>query len=390
LGSNWKDVQPTDDGPLKKYDLAAGNPILANPALPREPLAAVPDTVWVDPKTGMLAKTITHLSNSVRTWEVTVAYEFGIDGPADIYGAGVPRDARIVDNRPSPETKQILDRVQNRINKGFDNYVGVLTDSLARPEGGVDPIRTTVKLFARKGQLGLAQTYAVLPRRLPNHPGIALPDKWPDVSGEELFALARESTPHSFVAFDKEKVYAGRFLRGRMDPSYAATVDRWTAMNLSNVAQYMWPNFGAFNRYTPQTQFRLVSEDTDHPGLVGIEVNSFGPSNDYYNAQSVFWIDPGQDDLLVEQTETTFRRGSALNREGATDTRVTEVGRLPDGRAYPARWTVTVRRPNPDGFLDPYLTRECRLVMMPDKGFNASWIPGAPAAASAGSAAAPK
>jgi hypothetical protein len=323
----------------------------------------------------MIAKTTTKMGNGAREWEVVVSYEYGIDGPADIYGLNVPRDARIVDNRPSEETKQVLQRIEARINKGFGDYVAVLTDSLSRPEGGPDTVRTNVRLLARKGSAGMAQTFAVLPRKLPNHPGIALPEKWPDISAEELLQLARESTPHSYVAFDNEKVSAGRFLRGRMDPTYAAAIDRGTAMQLASVAQYIWPNLSAVNRYTPQTQIRLAANDPDRPGLLGIEVNTLGPSNDFYISQTVYWIDPQHDDAMVEMTETTFRGGSMLNRQSATDTRVTEIGKLPDGRAYPARWTVSSRRPNPDGFLDPYLTRECHLVLFADKSYDPSWLP---------------
>jgi hypothetical protein len=250
----------------------------------------------------------------------------------------------------------------------------VVTDSLVSGEPETNAARTTVRLMAKKGNIGVSETFAVLPRALPNFPGVTLPESWPNVSSEELLKLVRGSLPNSFVAYDGEKVTAGRFLRGRMDLSAGTNIDRYTAQSLVNVASFVWPNTGAFQRFTPQTKIRLISDEEGHPGLVGIELSYLGPSNDFYVSQTVYWLDPKQDDVMIDSSETEFKGGSVLNKTSMVETHTTEVGKLPDGRCYPARWTVTSRKPSADGFLDPYLTRECRLVLALDAEIDTPWV----------------
>jgi hypothetical protein len=66
--------------------------------------------------------------------KVEVAFDYPVEGPANIYALGVPRDARVDDRTPSPELSRILKVVeQNR--RDFGDYLAVTgenTGSLVR------------------------------------------------------------------------------------------------------------------------------------------------------------------------------------------------------------------------------------------------------------------
>lgn len=57
------------------------------------------------------------------------AFDYSDSGPADIYELGVPKDAEIIDKRPSPEILELIKNINEVKARHFHTYAAIITDS---------------------------------------------------------------------------------------------------------------------------------------------------------------------------------------------------------------------------------------------------------------------
>ena len=115
------------DGELQKFEILMSDGAAAPPATQPTTRGATTRpqiekaTIWSDPKTKLITKGTFTTEGDM----FTVTYSYGDPQIASIYDVGVPRDAKVVDNRVKQDVGALLDRLQKRAEQGFGDGVAV-------------------------------------------------------------------------------------------------------------------------------------------------------------------------------------------------------------------------------------------------------------------------
>src|SRR5206468_4090868 len=121
LGAGNLDVRSARDGDLDRFDIewyfrdARGQ---------RRPTPVDTTSYWVDPKTHLVAK-LRHARWGEKS--TTTVYEYNHPIVNEIYDLGVPRDAKVIDRRPTGHLKDLLDALDRRIESGTGDGVAIVT-----------------------------------------------------------------------------------------------------------------------------------------------------------------------------------------------------------------------------------------------------------------------
>ncbi len=301
-------------------------------------------TILANPKTQLIQK-IRIEQNGMRA---VYRYTYGPPEIKDIYDVGVPRDAKVVDNRPAQGAQEVTKRLEARIRKGFGDGIAVLTASAP------DKPRGLLTIFATQGEKMLTLQYrAGTPNKAPGGCGSfcspeGLPEGWPRPGLEEVRRIMDTAKPVQYFVLDGTQAWVGWYNSGEkayskqhFPPSHLARFPN-SLQAEQGLAGRIWPSPQMRMWFGPQTKVEVL-HDAKRDNQIGlcVETMSSPTQNTKQRNMSIFWLDPARDDMPVEKVHKTLSaNGKTSKRKDIT--RYLDYAQLPNGQWYPTRWQ-TVR-----------------------------------------------
>ncbi|HEY4329503.1 MAG TPA: RNA polymerase sigma factor [Phycisphaerae bacterium] len=315
-----------------------------------------PSQVMVDRKTGLFQQAI--ISDKKET------YTYGDPAIHTIYDAGAPKGARVYDNRETPETLTIYDRVMAHARKEFPDGVTVKLTT--------EPDNTDLLVCTRAGAHWEARGYPVA-RGPSDVDKLQLPENWQTDGADELFrrlALLMPSghadgdgkivTERYYNKVSGEPYYEwngfGLVIHGR-DPDLNSAnrgprvTTGTSAIDLArqySPSYWLSPQEAMNGRWSLGGHLDVITSDR----LQALRTQTFGATpetaeNVYENIEE--WIDPTQNDRPVLY-KTTLTNPSTHEAISETSTLFSNYAKLPapDSRSYPTSWTTTYYEPGAD------------------------------------------
>ena len=333
-------------------------------------------TIWVDPDTRLIRKIQLEIEEA---GEVTYAYTYGPPAIKDIYDLGVPRDAKVIDERLKPkpakpkgraldigtldprrfegkkveadeaEIRKLLDRLDGRAERGFGDGVAIMTRTRLRPPDAPqreDPGRLHV--FICDGDSRWLNVYQVghypAVNGWPNGvPAIDRLKDWPEPRIDEVLPHVGEARPLCFC--EKSGGQTRRWFYDTRKDRYVETdnpkgrlwgLPRQVHFDLD---AYLWPTRERLELRKAGAKIELREAD-DRPGQIGLLVDvRYSESESPHTARKtmIHWIDPARGDVPVETLWISHKRKPA-GPPTRQYWRYTEHQQLPDGRWYPTKW----------------------------------------------------
>ncbi|MCK4626470.1 MAG: hypothetical protein KAV00_14220, partial [Phycisphaerae bacterium] len=291
----------------------------------------------IDPKSKLVHKLTVVGGMNRDDLDIILKYTYGKPAIKDIYSVGVPRDAKVIDNRP---VQVVLHRLVEKVEKGFGNHVAVMTRSRVLPGGKLDTDRGRLRIFARNGAKWTSYRYRVgTPPVLPKgwaRPNVeeffsppVLPKGWPRPNVKEVLKQTHNATAIHYFIMDGRKIWADDIYHSK-SKSYQRVKFPGSWRANQTVAGQIWPG--------PGVKTKLIS-DKKRPKQIGLRRKMFlqnpkEPKGVGQRQETILWLDPARDDLPVEKTWRIYGRDS---KKVATEVRTTflEFARLPNGQWYP-------------------------------------------------------
>ena len=233
---------------------------------------------------------------------LTTTFDYPESGPVNIYALGVPAEAVVHDTRPGGPALDLANEVQTRFERGFGDHTAVILESQVGPDGGLAPLK--VRVLSQTGDLKQARHYyafdfAGVPRQHATlHPLIK--DQWPDLTIPEILALEDGDALERRMVFDGRKTVRDRREQRELVRDEHAT-DQFNLLYAGtfsdSLTAMIWPNLHiefASGSSQFQKTIRLLPDDPNRPGLVGLQIARFAETEDY-------WFDPQKDYMLMER-----------------------------------------------------------------------------------------
>lgn len=333
-------------------------------------------TVWVTPTTDMIHK-MQFVQQGV---EVTARITYGKPEIRTLYDLNVPRDAKVIDNRPTADLASVLDRLDARAAKGLGDCLAVLTRTDLGENQEVDTSKGSVYLYATDADRWFIGYFRIgdLNGRLAA--GTCLPEApagWPVPDVEQLVDQLKQIAPFEFWLMGEHKGWAASRSPTSTSFEFSRSVlpkERTPMLASLGIGGEIWPNrlgsLGGTGSKTP------LEPDPNRPGLCGFRFEE--PANAKWGSgasEHIIWIDPARDDV---PTETVWRLFGT-----DTSTVTTEVSRqnleyaqLPNGQWYPKRWRETRLSIDPRTPKAPPRTSvtECNLLVAPGMKLDKDWF----------------
>jgi hypothetical protein len=299
-------------------------------------------TLWADPK----SKLITQVRGFNGHDSV---YTYGEPFIASIYDLDVPRDAKVIANRLAGEVKQVIDRLDQRINRNFADGLAVMITTSTRITHGVEEKHNELCVFARRGDMFLRAEYD-LSEPLDDRRSITpLPDGWPDPGSQSVVKFMRKYIPLHSTFYNNG--WKWRLIRNRqgifMGPPSRSDPRNWRhdmtrpgmfeqLLAWANLAGEVWQGRYRLNLYSPQTTMELIENTTTRQTLRKMEI-SRGERAGW--DEETYEFDPSRDDMPLSYEDKWFSRAVGNDTPvSEITTRWLEFAQLPDGRWYPTRW----------------------------------------------------
>jgi len=328
------------------------------------------EIVWVDPKTRLIHKMHTGI---VEREEMTYTY---IKPIRDLYDLGVPRTAKVIDFRPTPEAAVLLDRLDRRFDNDYGNYVAVLTETDHRKSWGVK--KMFLHLYARQGLSALNVQYSFDAQEYPDSPMHKVPG-WPKPEVKTVLDLAARTIPLFFYTTDGKTAWNGTY--NQVPESPIRLVENQNSLKKNplipqfRLADHVWKGRDSLSLWGYGAPADVV-RDPKRPGLIGLRlrIGEFAePIKSGQREERVYWYDPSRDDMPVE----SIRTAEVFRAKGKPTTitfkyRFFEHAKLPDGRWFPVHWEVASTKKEADGSTDGY-TREFYMQLFPGMTLNKIW-----------------
>jgi hypothetical protein len=297
-------------------------------------------TFWFDPATKRIIRT--QGPTGTKVW--TQYYRYNAPAVREIYDLGVPRNATIVDHRPTGELKDVLDRIDARVNEGFGDCVALMTATPLDSAGKPEPNTGTLTLFAQEGKKWMSHLFLVGESRVPTYrtgeelaPAIALPAGWPTPQVSPLIEPLSIAIPNDTYVCDGIKAWrvdfkpvagaVGRLTDVGSDYGCGAHAKAWFS-----VPGEIWVGSERLFTFNPETDVKLKRDAVKRPGLIGIL------ASDRFGSHEV-WIDPKRDDLPVEYIYT---RNDGPSTTMNAHWRFEAFAQVPGRRWHPTKWTHTI------------------------------------------------
>jgi len=126
-----------------------------------------------------------------------VTYSYGEPAITDIYAAGAPKDAPVVDKRTAANTTTVVKRVREATQSDAADYIAILTrskmkDGTLRADGGM-----RLELLVKRGQSAARHVYSV-GMRSEHTPAwmhvLPIPEGWPEPDVKDVLELWDNTT----------------------------------------------------------------------------------------------------------------------------------------------------------------------------------------------------
>ncbi|MHC4520784.1 MAG: hypothetical protein ACYTAS_19515, partial [Planctomycetota bacterium] len=211
----------------------------------------------------------------------------------------------------------------------FGDHLAVVLDSERDEEGRLTPFEISV--LRQKAERKRSDVYFAFDLQADSDTARVMQaqivDDWPDVTIQQVLAMVDVQTVDQRMLFDGQKTIRWRQDRGQMVRDEHAT-DQFKMSHeplTHSLTTLIWPNLH-LRLQSGSSQFkrevRLLPEDPNRPGLVGVQFVGFAEREDY-------WFDPGRDYMRVERIKKQEGRGAVSQFV------VVEAAQIPGGRWYP-------------------------------------------------------
>ncbi|NLE29083.1 MAG: hypothetical protein GX629_05385 [Phycisphaerae bacterium] len=332
----------------------------------------VQDTVWVSPADGQIRKLLTRLGPGRQ-----IDY-FPVKAVRDIYEVGVPRDAKVIECRPTASAAAVLDRLTWRAEKGWGSYVAVLTETDFRKSWGSR--KMFLSLFARQNNYFLYATYSLQERDVPESSLLKL-SNWPKPDFEEVLELTGRIAPMFFYATDGKRVWHGETrMTQPNEPVFNernSSVTEFPILSSYCLTNYLWKGYRQLGIYGFGPAADTLS-DEQRPNLMGLRLRT----GDFKTAapegtrriEKIFWIDPKRDDLPSESIALSEHFGPG-NRKETTRifTRYETWARTSSNLWYPQQWETTFSRTPGEKTTEDF-TRQYNLQISTTLSIDPAWF----------------
>jgi hypothetical protein len=297
-------------------------------------------------------ETIVTLRETSEQAVASATFEYPAEGPADIYALGVPRDAKVIDNRPKGSAADLVQQVQRRFDAGFEDHIAVMLDSRVETNKALQPVQIVVmwQQGARK-RVGHYSAYNPAERQ----PGMAtlypaIKDTWPNLTIADVLALIGDKFAEFQLIFDGTTSTVWNNISDQVRVNTHKR-DLFQDGRIESLAGLAGTNPSDLIMTDSDTQKKLetLAADPNHPGLVGFRIVT-SPTNPSVPLRGTtlpasvasYWFDPAKDYLLIEKSEQVEGVSKSV-------TMTTEIGRTPVGKWYPTKIRTASSFPGPDG-----------------------------------------
>ena len=271
-------------------------------------------------------------------------FDYPDEGPADIYALGVPRPMQtVMDIRPEGPALALVDKIQERFERGFGDYLAVVLISWGDEDGERSP--TEIAVLRQQNGRKRSDVYCAYDfKNRPEAPSslyAQVKETWPDLTVAQVLEIADANALDRRMLFDGERTIRwrredGELIRDEMDEM---GVDKFKLPPAGpaphSLTSMVWPNLHLrvqMGSSQLKREVRLLPEDPNRPGLVGLQFVGFAEREDY-------WFDPDKDYMQIERVKKQEGQGVTSRFIVAQSAEISE------GRWYPQvirhEWTST-------------------------------------------------
>jgi len=301
-------------------------------------------TLWADRKTKLIQK----LRLTQQGVSMIGIVSYGKPEIQGIYDLGVPRDAKVVDNRAGKDVAALLDRLDARAAKGLGKCVAIVTTNPTQNASAT--CDSKVYLFAEGEDRWLIAEYFVgkcVKASAPESRTLGvLPAGWPRPRLEGYLAQFKDAPPLRYLLRNGKRGWLGWGYnqKSRSYPNARALDPKeWPIMRaIEGLGGTIWPNRWRLNLIGSSSARASLISDAKHAKLTGLRVQHLMPRENgrKERQEHVIWLDPARDDLPVESAWRVFDNdGKTVRLE--VRRQYLEYARLANGQWYPLRWKYT-------------------------------------------------
>lgn len=281
--------------------------------------------------------------------DVSLAFDYPANEIEDIYTLGVPESAEVVTYVPEEQVNVILDRLDSRVQKGFGNYVAVLTESIVSDEQTLQ--KRALRLYGQKGNALINLLYRLRKGDWGYLPSSEMNtiEAWPLPDVNEVLALGHKTLPS--LAFVSNGITAWH---GRYENTSGAYVEFGEITDrqklLSELPRWslsgkVWPgqhNIG-LDKKEIEEKVTLLRNDNS-PQEIGLHFDvtiseSVSAKTGVDRIESTYWIDSARDDMVVDEIYREYKQGQ---KSVEHQTRYLDYAQLDNGQWYPTHWQTTI------------------------------------------------
>ncbi|MBN1359144.1 MAG: hypothetical protein JW993_01060 [Sedimentisphaerales bacterium] len=260
------------------------------------------------------------------------------------------RDGIVDDIRADGPALALVDRIQKRFEQGLGDSLAVVLESRIQSDGTLYPVEIAV--LRQQGTRKLSERYRAHNFHNPaGAPATLYPlvrDDWPDLTVAQVLKIVDADALQRRVSFDGSRTatdlrqrrrqnWFDALLRWVLGPRVANSfnwsrmvrseheTDGFMTLDGESLVSLIWPNLHLkiqSGSSQVKREIRLLPEDPNRPGLVGLQYVHFAETEDY-------WFDPAKGDMRVEYVKRQY--GTA----GVSRLLVTETAQMPSGQWYP-------------------------------------------------------
>jgi len=280
-------------------------------------------------------------------------FDYPQQGPRNIYDLGVPKNAKIIDQRPRGDLKNLIANVQHQFNKGYGDHIAAVLESGVGKNGTLKPYH--IRMMRKYGQLQRADTYfAAINSGTEPKSAVNLyekaKNKWPDITWPNL-TLEQVKKVESNEAIKNQQIFNGKDTTIRY---YKAGEEKITSIHYPGKSGFYgegrtmnwtsWVDLSTLSRGSRyrEPKLKLLPPDPKREGLVGLEIYEPGIKNPIGNkgekiigaTTDRYWFDPSRDYLLLEHEQEMEKGRFPADTNSRTLT--LEVKQTSTGQWYPS------------------------------------------------------
>ena len=359
LNSSQPDIVRSEDGPWLKFELTSEHGLAEN--------GVGKVTLWVDPTTELVHKVQTqtiaghHPVGKAAAVDSVVSYIYGPPAYPDIYALGAPRDAKVVDMRPDPATRTVLQKTRAVLEPRLGDYVAVLTQTTPGA-GGLATPGGTLNVHGRRGEEFFQREYLAAPPLKSSAVWEVKFADWPLPALTDVAAAIHGKLPSRVKLGNSE---GGTEWKNNSGTQRYQRTQLGRPLEPVDVLSYAFSMRWEFVTLDPNVRITII-EDSAHPGLKGLRRESFlssrpvpaaaraddtttlagatqgaRPARGEVQPVTVLWVDParGCRPVAYDAPATFSAAGKLPEGMAIRVTKYDEYGELPDGTPYPTKWS---------------------------------------------------